>query len=105
MNKSHSTMEQQIAEASSAFEKRPTGHAAKDVIVALTENTLVITRPGALSLAEKALAKSTAGAAELQEFHDGCSQTPPSRYGRRSKELRAWKCAKPPRRSRRLPAL
>jgi uncharacterized protein YbcI len=69
MDKSRSTIEQQIALASSAFEKRRTGHAAKDVIVALSENRLVITRPGALSPAEKALAKSPAGAAEVQEFH------------------------------------
>jgi uncharacterized protein YbcI len=39
------------------------------VTVVLSENTLVITLHGALSPAEKALAKSTAGAAQVQEFH------------------------------------
>jgi hypothetical protein len=37
--------------------------------VVLNESTLVITLHGALSPAEKALAESPAGAAEIQEFH------------------------------------
>ena len=37
--------------------------------VVLSEDTLVITLHGALSPAEKALAKSPAGAAQVQEFH------------------------------------
>ena len=60
---------QQIAEAASAFEQRRTGHAPQSVAVILSENTLVITLHGALSPAEKALAKSPAGAAQVQEFH------------------------------------
>jgi uncharacterized protein YbcI len=39
------------------------------VTVVLGEDTLVITMHGALSPAERALALSPAGAAELQEFH------------------------------------
>jgi uncharacterized protein YbcI len=39
------------------------------VAVILSENTLVITLHGALSPAERALAKSPAGAAQVQEFH------------------------------------
>jgi uncharacterized protein YbcI len=35
----------------------------------MTENTLVITLHGALSEAEKAVAKEPKGAAEVQEFH------------------------------------
>jgi uncharacterized protein YbcI len=37
--------------------------------VVLSEQTLVITLHGALSPAEKALAKSPGGAAQVQEFH------------------------------------
>jgi uncharacterized protein YbcI len=39
------------------------------VTVVLSEETLVITLHGALSPAEKALARTPAGAAEVQEFH------------------------------------
>ena len=41
----------------------------KSVTAVLSEDTLVITLHGALSLAETALAKSPAGAAQVQEFH------------------------------------
>jgi uncharacterized protein YbcI len=64
-----STMAQQIAEAAMSSELKRTGHAPKSVTVVLTENTLVITLHGALSEAEKAVAKNPAGAAQVQEFH------------------------------------
>ena len=41
----------------------------KSVTVVLSEDTLVITLHGALSPAEKALARSPGGAAQVQEFH------------------------------------
>ena len=69
MDKTNSTMAQQIAEAASAFEQRRTGHGPESVTVVLSEETLVITLHGALSPAEKALAKTPAGAAQVQEFH------------------------------------
>jgi uncharacterized protein YbcI len=70
MNKSKSTMAQQIAQAAIAFEQRRTGnHVPKSVTVVLSEGTLVITLHEALSPAERALAKSPAGAAQVQEFH------------------------------------
>ena len=69
MNKSKSTMAQQLAQAASAFEQQRTGHAPKSVTVVLSEGTLVITLHEALSPAEKALANSPAGAAQMQEFH------------------------------------
>ena len=69
MEESNSTMAQQIAQAASAFERRRTGHAPQRVTVVLSEDTLVITLHGALSPAEKALAQSPAGAAQVQEFH------------------------------------
>jgi uncharacterized protein YbcI len=69
MIKSNSTMAQQIAQAAIAFEHRRTGHRPKSVTVVMSDNTLMITLHGALSPAEKALAKSPAGAAQVQDFH------------------------------------
>ena len=69
MDRAKASMAQQIGQAASAFEHERTGHAPKSVTVVLSEETLVITLHGALSPAEKALAKSPAGAAEMQEFH------------------------------------
>jgi len=69
MDESDSTVAQQLARAASAFEHQRTGHAPRSVTVVLSEDTLVITLHGALSPAEKALASSPAGAAQMQEFH------------------------------------
>ena len=68
MEKLDPSVAQQIAEAASAFEQRRTGHTPQSVAVILSENTLVITLHGVLSPAEKALAQSPAGAAQVQEF-------------------------------------
>jgi uncharacterized protein YbcI len=69
MNKSNSTMAQQVAQAASAYEERRSGHAPNSVTVVLSEETLVITLHGVLTPAERALAKSPEGAAQVQEFH------------------------------------
>src|SRR5260370_42134010 len=69
MNKSSMTMAQKVAQAASAFEERRSGHAPRSVTVVLSEETLVITLHGVLSPAERALAKSPEGAAQVQEFH------------------------------------
>ena len=69
MNPVQLTKAQQIGQAASAFEQQRTGHLPRSVNVVLNEDTLVITLHDALSPAEKALAKSAAGAAQLQEFH------------------------------------
>ncbi len=69
MDTSELTMAQQIAQAASEFQEQQTGHAPAAVSVVLSEGTLVITLHGALSPAEQALAKSPAGAAQVQEFH------------------------------------
>ena len=70
MNNLPSSMAQQIAQAAIAFEQRRTGsHVPKSVTVVLSEGTLVITLHEALSPAEKELAKTPAGAAQVQEFH------------------------------------
>lgn len=70
MNLPNSNIAQQIAQAAIAFEQRRTGsHAPISVTVVLSEGTLVITLHEALSPAEKELARTPKGAAELQEFH------------------------------------
>lgn len=63
------TVAEQIAEAVSAFQEQTTGHAPKSVTVVLSEDTLVNTLHDALTPAEKALASSEDGAAQVQEFH------------------------------------
>ena len=63
------TMAEQVAQAVMAFQQKTTGHAPKAVTVVLSEDTLVVTLHEALSPAEKAMAKSPAGAARVQEFH------------------------------------
>lgn len=69
MDKPTVTMAQQLAQAASVFQQRGTGHVPKSVAVVLSGETLVITLQEALSPAEKALAQSPAGAAQVQEFH------------------------------------
>ena len=68
MPQSHS-MAQQIAQTAIAFETKRLGRKPTSVTVVLGGDTLVITMHGVLSPAEKALAASPAGAAQLQEFH------------------------------------
>jgi len=69
MDKPTSSMAQQIAQAASASEQRRTGLVPNAVSVVLSADTLVITLHGALSPAERAMAKTPTGAAQLQEFH------------------------------------
>ena len=63
------TVAHQLRQAVCDFEQQRTGRLPKSVTVVLNESTLVITLHGALSPAEKALATSPTGAAEIQEFH------------------------------------
>jgi uncharacterized protein YbcI len=69
MDNSNSMMARQVALAACDFERQRTGNLPKSVTVVLSENTLVITLHGVLSPAEMALAKSAAGAAQVQDFH------------------------------------
>jgi len=69
MDKPNSTMARQIAQAASVFERRRTGNTPRSVTVVLSDTTLVITLHGALSGAERAMAKSPEGAARIQNFH------------------------------------
>jgi len=64
-----SNMAEQIAQAARGFEHHTTGHAPKSVTVVLSDETLVVTLHGALSPAERAMAKDAGGAAQVQEFH------------------------------------
>ena len=99
MKKLDPTMAQQVAQAVSAFQQRRTGYAPKAVTVVLSEDTLVVTLHEALSPAEKALARTPEGAAQVQEFHrqlfnnsaDACGRrsnaSPGSRWARRAAEV------------------
>ena len=69
MEKLDPSVAQQIAQAAIAFQQQRTGHEPKSVAVVLSGDTLLITLHGALSPAEKALAQSPEGAAQVQEFH------------------------------------
>jgi uncharacterized protein YbcI len=60
---------EQIAETVREFQIQSTGHTPTAVSVVLSEDTLVITVHGALTPAERALAKTAEGAAKVQEFH------------------------------------
>jgi uncharacterized protein YbcI len=62
-------MAEQIAHAASDFELARTGRLPKSVTVVLGLDTVVITLHEALSPAERSLAESPAGAAQVQELH------------------------------------
>jgi uncharacterized protein YbcI len=69
MDKPKLTAAQQVANAARHFQQQRTGHSPTTVTVVLSEDTLVVTLHDALSPAEKALARSPEGAAQVQEFH------------------------------------
>ena len=69
MKKLNPTMAQQVAQAISSFQEQRTGYPPKAVTVVLSDDTLVVTLHEALSPAEKALASTPEGAAQVQEYH------------------------------------
>lgn len=69
MDASDAIVAQQLAQVASRFQEQRTGHMPSLVTVVLGGDTLVVTLHDALTPAEKALAKSPAGAAQVQEFH------------------------------------
>ena len=69
MNDNHPTIAEQLALAASRLQAQRTGHVPKAVTVVLSEDTLVVTLHEALTPAERALARSAKGAAQVQEFH------------------------------------
>jgi len=68
-NETDSQVAEQLAHVASRFQEQRTGHVPTTVTVVLLEDTLVVTLHDALTPAEKALAKTPAGAAQVQEFH------------------------------------
>jgi uncharacterized protein YbcI len=69
MDKDKSTVAQQVAHAAIEFQTQRTGHAPRAVTVVLGQDTLVVTLHDALSPAEKVLAQTPTGAAQVQAFH------------------------------------
>ena len=69
MTDAESAIAQQVAEVVIAFQTTGTGHSPASVTVVVSDDTLVITLHDALTPAEKALAQSAEGAAQVQEFH------------------------------------
>jgi uncharacterized protein YbcI len=69
MNETETNIAQQIAVVASRLQAQRTGHMPKAVSVVISADTLVITLHEALTPAEKALSKSAAGAAKVQDFH------------------------------------
>jgi uncharacterized protein YbcI len=69
MDKPNTTMAHQIAQATTAFQQQRTGHVPNAVTVVVSGDTVVVTLHDALSPAEKALAKTPEGAAQVQAFH------------------------------------
>lgn len=81
------TKAQQIAQAAAEFETARTGRTPKSVTVVLSGETLVVTLHGALSPAERALAVSPAGAAELQAYRRKLFDTAADVFRQRIKEI------------------
>jgi uncharacterized protein YbcI len=69
MSDSNSEKAKQVAMAACAFEQETSGRAPKSVTVVLINDTVMITLREMLSPAEKELAKTSLGAAQVQEFH------------------------------------
>jgi uncharacterized protein YbcI len=69
MNKNESNIAQQLALVARRFQEQRTGHLPTAVTVVLGEDTVVVNLHDALTPAEKALARSPAGAARVQEYH------------------------------------
>ena len=59
----------QLAELARQFEQNRTGRTSESVTATLVDDSLVITLRGTLSLAEKDLAQTSAGADQMRELH------------------------------------
>ncbi len=69
MNGTKSQIAQQLAHMAGVLQQQRTGLAPKSVTAVLSDDTLVVTLHDALTPAEKALARTPQGAAQVQEFH------------------------------------
>ena len=81
------TKAQQIAEAAAEFEKARTGHSPKSVTVVLSGETLVVTLHGVLSPAERALAVTETGAAEIQAYRRTLFETAADAFRQKIKDI------------------
>src|SRR4051794_14135248 len=81
------TTAQRIAEAAAAFERRRTGHSPHSVTVVMSGETLVVTLHGALSPAERALAVTPGGAAELQAYRRHLFDTSAAAFRQEIKDI------------------
>src|SRR6266536_2680911 len=88
MNPHERTTAQRIAEAAAGFERRRTGgHGPHSVTVVLSGETLVVTLHGALSPAERALAVTPSGAAELQAYRRRLFDTSSAAFRQEIKDI------------------
>jgi uncharacterized protein YbcI len=69
MHRSQRTIGQRVAQAAHDFELRRTKHGRKWVAVFMNEDSVMIALHGSLKAAEKTLMRSSAGAAQVREFH------------------------------------
>jgi uncharacterized protein YbcI len=69
MADTHQSMSHQVAAAVRDNHAQCTGRTPRSVTVVQSDDTLVVTLHDALSPAERELAQSPAGAAQVQEFH------------------------------------
>lgn len=69
MNDTNTQITQQLAHLAGVLQQQRTGLAPKAVTAVISEDTLVVTLHDALTPAEKALARTSEGAAKVQEFH------------------------------------
>ena len=69
MNSPALDITEQLAEMASLLQQQRTGVAPNSVTAVLSEDTLVVTLHDALTPAEKDLARTPEGAAQVQEFH------------------------------------
>jgi len=76
-----------VAQAAVTCHLDRTGLAPDSVAVVLSGDTLVVTLHGALSLAERTMAKTEAGAAKVQEFHSQLFSSSLDPFARQVKEI------------------
>ena len=69
MNNTNSQFAQQLADVARVCQQQRTGLAPTAVTAVLSDDTLVVTLHNALTPAERDLARTSEGAAQVQEFH------------------------------------
>ena len=87
MTQFETSIAKQVAQAAVTCHLERTGQAPESVAVVLSGDTLVVTLHGALSPAERTMAKSEAGAAKVHEFHQQLFSTSVDPFCKRVKEI------------------